>query len=85
MLTRTRRLDSSDIERADAIWAEYAGSHDLADRIGETAGIDPESGHIWFADSILDITRQQDAEGMPAPLLFVRVGSEFYYRKGGRR
>ena len=35
--------------------------------------------------SIQDVVDQGDAAGVHRPLHFVRVGSETYYRKGGRR
>jgi hypothetical protein len=76
---------SADLQRAMQLWAEYEKNHDLSDRLGQTAGIDPVSGHIWFGESAKDIWRQQDAEGTQAPCYFVRVGKDHYLRKGGRR
>ena len=70
---------------AKRIWAEYQQKHDLSDRVGQTAGIDPSTGRIWFGDSIPDVVSQRDAAGLHAPLRFERVGSDTYYRKGGRR
>ena len=74
-----------DVDRAEQIWAEYKAKHDLSARLGEAAGIDPVSGRIWFGESIVDISRQLEAEGLDIPLFFVRVGYRTYYRKGGRR
>jgi hypothetical protein len=74
-----------DTERAIQIWSEYQQKYDVSDRKGQTAGIDPNSGRIWFGESIVDIGRQLDAEGLDTPLYFVRVGSDYYFRKGGRR
>jgi len=71
--------------KAKQIWAEYQQQHDLSDRIGQTVGIDPASGRIWFGESIQDIVSQRDAEGLDSPLFFERVGSATYFRKGGRR
>src|SRR5688572_13495136 len=82
MRTAARRLTGEDIERAEAVWTEYVRSHDISDRTAWTAGIDPESGRIWFGESILDVMAQQDVEGVDAPLLFIRVGSDYYFRKG---
>ena len=73
------------LERAKAIWAEYQKQHDVSDRLGQTAGIDPVSGRVWFGASALDIWHQKQAEGIEAPCYYVRVGKDYYYRKGGRR
>ena len=73
----------NDTDRAMRIWKEYQQNHDVSGRKGQTVGIDPASGRIWFGDSIVDVGRQLDAEGVEAPLYFVRVGSDFYFRKGG--
>ena len=74
---------TNDTDRAMRIWKEYQQNHDVSARKGQTVGIDPASGRIWFGDSIVDVGRQLDAEGVDAPLYFVRVGSDFYFRKGG--
>ena len=75
----------ADSTRAQQIWSEYQQHHDLSERIGQTAGIDPVSGAIGFGDSIQNVIAQRAAEGSAAPLFFVRVGSTAYYRKGGHR
>ena len=75
----------ADSIKAKQIWAEYQKQHDLSDRIGQTAGIDPASGRIWFGESIQGIVCQRDAQGLHSPLFFERVGSETYFRKGGRQ
>ena len=75
----------ADTARALQVWAEYQQHHDLSGLIGQTAGIDPVSGRIWFGESATDIRRQMDAEGLDTPLLCLRVGSDYYVRKGGRR
>lgn len=76
---------TADTNRAEELWTEYQQRHDLTEKVGQTAGIDPESGRIWFGDSIQDVIDQRDADGSAAPLLFKRVGSATYYRKGGHR
>ncbi len=78
-------LTEHDSRTAKQIWAEYQREHDLSDRLGQTARIDPKTGRIWFGESIPDVVAQRDADGLNAPLHFERVGSETYYRKGGRR
>ncbi len=75
----------SDTSRAQQIWSDYQQRHDVSDKAGQTAGIEPVSGHIWFGDSIQDVIAQRDADGSAAPLFFVRVGSAAYYRKGDHR
>jgi hypothetical protein len=75
----------ADSDRAQRIWSEYEREHDLSDREGQTAGIDPSSGRIWFGVSIQDVVAKRDAGGCDAPLYFIRVGSSAYYRKGGHR
>ena len=73
------------LARAKQIWAEYLKEHDVSERLGQTAAIDPISGRVWFGDSATDIWRQQDAEGTRTPCYIVRVGKDYYLRKGGRR
>lgn len=75
----------ADSRKAKQIWEEYQRQHDLSNRIGQTAGIDPKSRRIWFGSSIRDIVLQRNTEGLNSPLFFERVGSETYFRKGGRR
>ena len=74
-----------DIEKARAHWAEYQRTHDLTDKQGQAVGIDAETGRVWFGQSASDILAQLKAAGEVKPLLYVRVGSEYYHRKGGRR
>jgi hypothetical protein len=69
---------------AEAVWTAYQASQDLTDRAGQSAGIDPISGRVWFGESIEDVVQAMNADGMDTPLLFVRVGSDTYYRKGRR-
>jgi hypothetical protein len=75
----------ADSDRAQKIWSEYQEQHDLTDKVGQTAGIEPNSARIWLGDSIQDVIAQRDADGIAAPLFFERVGFATYYRKGGRR
>lgn len=82
MPTRIREAFASSAER---IWKEYQSGHDVPHRLGQTAGIDPVSGKIWFGESIPDVVRQRDEDGIDRPLFAVRVGCDHYYRKGGRR
>lgn len=74
-----------DIDRAQAIWAEYQKHHDITPLIDQTAGIEPVSGKIWFGDSALDVYEKKVAEGCDAPMFVVRVGYDYYVRKGRRQ
>ena len=82
---RLSNWTEADSVKAKQIWAEYQQQHDLSDRVGQTAGIDPDSGRIWFGESIRDLASKRDAEGLNSPLFFERVGSETYFRKGAHR
>jgi hypothetical protein len=74
----------SDSAKAKQIWLDYQRQYDLSARIGQTVGIDPRSGLIWFGSSVRDIVSQRAAEGLHSPLYFERVGSEAYLYKGSR-
>ena len=58
----------ADSRNAKRIWAEYQKQHDITERIGQTAGIDPKSGRIWFGGSISEIVEHRRAQGMTSPL-----------------
>jgi hypothetical protein len=73
-----------DSERALRIWDEYQRSHDVSARRGEAVAIDPRTGEVWFGDDMLDITRQREARGRSGPTFALRVGRDYYYRKGRR-
>jgi hypothetical protein len=75
----------ADSLKAKQIWVAYQQQHDLSKYIGQTAGIDPSSGRIWFGGSIQDVVAQREAEGLDSPLFFERVGSATYFRKGAYR
>jgi hypothetical protein len=75
----------ADSTRAREIWSKCQQHRDLSEKVGQTAGIDPASGSIWFGESVQDVIAQRDADHSEAPLFFIRVGSSTYYRKGGRR
>ena len=69
-------------KQAKQIWEQYQKHNQIEERIGQTAGIDPENGQVWFGESIQDIVQQRKAQGVVTPLFFVRVGSETYLTKG---
>lgn len=74
-----------DTDRARAIWADYQKDHDITALLEKAVGIEPISGRIWFGESGLDIREQMLCEGIDAPFYCVRVGHEYYLRKGTRR
>ena len=74
-----------DTERARQYWAQYQRQHDVSDRIGETVGIDPVTGRVWFGASAKDIVAQMEVEGVRMSLYFVRIGVDYYLRKGASR
>jgi hypothetical protein len=75
----------ADSHRAQPICSDYSQMHDLSAKAGQTAGIEPATGRIWFGGSIQEVIADRNAAGCEAPLFFVRVGSATYSRKGGRR
>jgi hypothetical protein len=75
----------ADTARAREIWAEYQKTHDVSNRKGQVAGVDPRSGRVWFGESLSDIDEQQQAAGDEALLWAVRVGFDYFARKGGHR
>lgn len=74
-----------DTRRSKRIWEEYQSRHDLSEKKGQAAGIDPKTGKVWLGESALEIVAKRDAEGLDSQLFFVRVGYPTYLRKGGRR
>ena len=80
----TTAWTEADMIRAKEIWAEYLKKHDISGREGQAAGIDPESGRIWFGGSALETVENMKAAGIDRPLFFVRVGYDHYLRKGSR-
>lgn len=76
---------SVDVERARAVWDEYQRQHDITPLIDQTAGIEPVSGRIWFGESAIDVHDKMIADGVNAPFYAVRVGYDYYLRKGIRR
>ncbi|MGD0089112.1 MAG: hypothetical protein ABSE73_04270 [Planctomycetota bacterium] len=76
---------AEDTAKAKKIWAEYQKTHDVSAWKEKTAGIDPDTGRVWFGEWATDIDDQLDAEGIKALLYFVRVGYDWYLVKGGHR
>lgn len=61
--------------RAQEIWSDYQQSHDLSEKAGQTAGIDPATGRIWFGESVQGVIAERVADAIDSPLYFVRVES----------
>lgn len=80
-----KRLSDAEITRAQQTWAEYQQRHDVSQWKGQAVGIDPRSGRVWFGESGVEIAHQLQAQGIDTPLYLVRVGYDYYARKGGRR
>ena len=81
---RDPRWGPGDSAKCKQIWADYQQKHDLSERYGQTAGIDPKTGRIWFGESIEDVVDQRAAVGLKNPLFFMRVGHKTYFLKKGR-
>src|SRR5579862_1391391 len=73
-----------DTARAQEYWAEYQRTHDVSGLTGQTAAIDPKTGRVWIAADVMDIAREREAQGDLAPVYLVRVGYDYYLRKGHR-
>ena len=76
---------AEDTARAKEVWAEYQRQHDVSHLHGKAVGIDPKSGKVWFGETATDIFHQRNAVADTAPLYFLRVGYDYYQRKGGHR
>jgi hypothetical protein len=76
---------SVDVDRARAIWDDFCRQNDISALKGQTAGIEPVTGRIWFGDSAIEVHDKMVADGVDVPFYAVRVGFDFYLRKGGRR
>ena len=74
-----------DTRRALEIWADYQSRHDITDQIGQAVGIAPSIGRVWFGSDATDVARKRDADGVDSQLYVLRVGRDYYLRKGGRR
>jgi len=75
----------TDAARALQVWAEYQQHHDISDRMGQTVGIDPVSGRVWFGQSATDVVQKMKGEGTQATLYCLRVGRDYYVHKGRHR
>ena len=84
MNTTEATWNEADTARACQMWENYQREHDVTGRLGQAVGIDPASGRVWFGTSAKDIVLHLEAQGIHAPLFFLRVGQDYYARKGGR-
>jgi hypothetical protein len=75
---QSKNWSAADSAKARQLWAEYQKQHDLSDRQGQAAGIDPQTGEVWFGESAKDIWLALQAQGKARPLFYVRVGQPSY-------
>jgi hypothetical protein len=78
-------ISKVDTQRARAIWDDYCRDHDITPLIGQTVGIEPVSGRIWFGESASEVYDKKIADGVNEPMYCVRVGYDYYLRKGLRQ
>jgi len=81
----TSAWTDTDSARAKQIWDDYQRLHDVSQHQGEAVGIDPATGQVWFGKTALEIWKQMETAGHVVPLFYLRVGQDYYVRKGGRR
>ena len=74
----------ADTARALQFWKQYQRDHDVSDRMGQTVGIDPIEGRVWCGERLRDVKAAAQADGVFTPLLCIRVGADYYVRKGRR-
>ncbi|MFL5245525.1 MAG: hypothetical protein ACJ8FY_25805 [Gemmataceae bacterium] len=75
----------SDTANAKEVWKEFQKAHDITDRLGQTVGIDPITRRVWFGKDAREAVHAARADGINNVLLCIRVGKDYYVRKGGRR
>ena len=81
----TRAWTDADTQRALEIWREYQQHHDVSALHGKAVGIDIVSGRVWFGDTAGDVAAAARADGVDTShVLGIRVGYDYYQRKGGR-
>jgi hypothetical protein len=74
----------ADTTRALEFWKAYQRDHDISDRIGQTVGIDPVGGGVWFGERLRDVVEAARADGVFTPVLCLRAGFDYYRRKHRR-
>ena len=75
-------ITDKEVAYAENIWRDYQEKNDVTDQKGQTVGIDYKSGKIWFGKSASDIVSKRAEKGLDNPLYFIRVGYDYYLRKG---
>ena len=70
--------------KALQIWDAYQQQHDLSKLNGKVAAIEPHSERIWIGNSGVDVAAQMQSEGIETPVYLIRIGSNYYIRKGRR-
>jgi len=85
-MATARIWTDADTKRAMDFWHEYQRTHDVSGLHGKTVGIDVASGRAWFGDNAGDVADAARADGADtSSLLAIRVGYDYYQRKGGRQ
>lgn len=70
--------------RAKEFWKRYAASHDLSDMEGKIAAVDPVNGQVWIGNTARQIADAMRASGTQRPVCLIRVGADYFVRKGRR-
>jgi hypothetical protein len=73
------------VQEALAFWRDYQKQHDVGDRIGQAVGLDPVGRRVWFGVNASAVAAAARADGVNSGVLVIRVGHDYYLRKGGRR
>jgi len=74
-----------DATQALEIWKEYQAHHDVSDHLGQIVGIDRITRRVWFGNNARAVVDAAAADGINNVLLCIRVGKDYYARKGFRR
>jgi hypothetical protein len=73
------------VQEALAFWREYQTQHDVSERLGQAVGLDPVGRRVWFGVNASAVAAAARADGVNSGVLVIRVGRDYYVRKGGRR
>lgn len=76
------KISDEDATLALQYWENYQKTHDVSALRGKAVGIDPHSGRVWFGDNAREVVQNARADGVTSSLLGLRVGENFYLRKG---
>jgi hypothetical protein len=74
--------NEADSARARQIGNAYQSEHDVSAYLGQAVGIDPRTEEVWLGSTAQEIHRKRAAAGVSSPFYCLRVGRNFYLRKG---